>query len=93
MMTPALTTPAKMAVKLVKRGMPKTNAARAPVHAPVPGSGIPTKSASAAHCLSAGALMMLPALDSARSRRGLKSFCMGCGEGRGARRGGGGGLV
>ena len=75
MMTPALTTPAKIAVRDVRRGMPRTNAARAPVHAPVPGSGMPTKSARAAHCLSSLALMMLPALDSALSSSGLKSFC------------------
>jgi hypothetical protein len=49
MMAPADKTPAKIALREEARGMPRTKAARAPVQAPVPGRGIPTKAARAAH--------------------------------------------
>mmetsp|Transcript_1063 Transcript_1063/g.3131 ORF Transcript_1063/g.3131 Transcript_1063/m.3131 type:complete len:236 (+) Transcript_1063:240-947(+) len=51
-MRPAETTPAKMEVRASTRGMPRTKAIMAPVQAPVPGKGTPTKAASAVHRLS-----------------------------------------
>ena len=46
MMQPLQKTPAKIDAKAVVKGIPSRKAPMAPVQAPVPGSGIPTKAAS-----------------------------------------------
>ena len=46
MITDAMHTPTTIAAKAFFQSMPRRDATRAPVHAPVPGSGIPTKSTS-----------------------------------------------
>mmetsp|Transcript_23107 Transcript_23107/g.47842 ORF Transcript_23107/g.47842 Transcript_23107/m.47842 type:complete len:154 (+) Transcript_23107:227-688(+) len=52
MIIPADTTPVKIEDKATAVGIPSKNAPMAPVHAPVPGSGIPTNAARDAHCFS-----------------------------------------
>ena len=46
MITDAMHTPTTIAPKAFFQSMPRRDATRAPVQAPVPGSGIPTKSTS-----------------------------------------------
>mmetsp|Transcript_32357 Transcript_32357/g.35986 ORF Transcript_32357/g.35986 Transcript_32357/m.35986 type:complete len:223 (-) Transcript_32357:272-940(-) len=74
MINPAETTPAKMADKAKGVGIPSKNAPIAPVHAPVPGRGIPTKAAKETHCFSNEPTPNPAAFFSARFKIGLMRF-------------------
>mmetsp|Transcript_7383 Transcript_7383/g.11348 ORF Transcript_7383/g.11348 Transcript_7383/m.11348 type:complete len:210 (-) Transcript_7383:190-819(-) len=70
MMAPADTTPVKMDEMAKAVGMPRMKDAMAPVHAPVPGRGIPTKAARDTHCFLRDPTPKLLDFFSARSRTG-----------------------
>mmetsp|Transcript_21942 Transcript_21942/g.50008 ORF Transcript_21942/g.50008 Transcript_21942/m.50008 type:complete len:274 (-) Transcript_21942:20-841(-) len=69
-MHPADTTPAKMLDSAAAVGIPSRNAPMAPVHAPVPGRGMPTKAARLAHRFRGVPTPSDADLDSARLRMG-----------------------
>mmetsp|Transcript_5586 Transcript_5586/g.13979 ORF Transcript_5586/g.13979 Transcript_5586/m.13979 type:complete len:288 (-) Transcript_5586:150-1013(-) len=73
-MHPAETTPAKIADRARGVGIPNKNAPIAPVHAPVPGRGIPTKAANDTHCFSSEPTPSPAAFFSARFKIGLIRF-------------------
>jgi hypothetical protein len=70
---PAATTPVKIDDNATAVGIPSRNAPMAPVHAPVPGSGIPTNAARDAHCFSIDPTPRLADFFSARERIGFMS--------------------
>jgi hypothetical protein len=72
--TPAATTPVKIDDRATAVGIPNRNAPIAPVHAPVPGRGIPTNAARDAHCFWIDPTPRLADFFSARERMGPISF-------------------
>merc|ERR1719416_228278 len=74
MMQPAPQTPVKIEDKATAVGIPSKKAPIAPVHAPVPGRGIPTNAARDAHCFSTDPTPKLFDFLAARSRIGFISF-------------------
>merc|ERR1719296_397642 len=70
MMQPAPQTPVKIEDKATAVGIPSKKAPIAPVHAPVPGRGIPTNAARDAHCFSTDPTPRLADFFSARERIG-----------------------
>ena len=105
MMTPASTTPASMEPIAGRSGIPSNAAMMAPVHAPVPGAGTPTKRARARErdCPEGSAASLLSArLSSGAATCTAREGCTGdgrrCGGVAGRRCGGavvwrGGGVV
>jgi hypothetical protein len=71
---PAATTPVKIDDTATAVGIPKRKAPIAPVHAPVPGRGIPTNKARDAHCFCTDPTPRLEDFFSARERMGPISF-------------------
>mmetsp|Transcript_23743 Transcript_23743/g.65872 ORF Transcript_23743/g.65872 Transcript_23743/m.65872 type:complete len:407 (+) Transcript_23743:1107-2327(+) len=71
---PAETTPAKIADRATGVGIPNKKAPMAPVQAPVPGRGIPTKAARETHCFLTSPTPNPDAFFSARFKMGLISF-------------------